>query len=169
MDGPSGAVDGALVPSPATLESVVADLRSLGVVVPAAPLRLGRYGDSASLSIELLALIRSGRKRAGTSLLWAHEFDGEPLPCVGDIEIVLDHRDRPAIVTRIVDVEIVPFDRVTAAYAAVEGEGDGSLAHWHRAHWSFFTRECRRIGREPLRSVPVVCGIFEVLRIVEPR
>ena len=181
MDGPSragdvkrghaveGRVEGSLVRLPATRESVLAELRSLGVVVPAAPVRLGHYGDSASLSRELLELIRSGRKRAGTSLLWACEFDGESLPCVGDIEIVLDHLDRPAVVTRIVNVEVVRFDRVTAAYAAVEGEGDGSLAHWRRAHWSFFTRECHRISRQPLRSMSVVCGVFEVLQVVGPR
>ncbi len=151
---------------PATLESVVRTLDSLGVSVPAGRVVLGRYGDSASSSIELLALIRSGRKRAGTSLLWAYAFDGEPLPCAGDIEIVLDQLDRPAIVTRITHVEIVPYDRVTAAYAAVEGEGDGSLAHWRRVHWSFFTRECHRIAREPGEGMPVVCCIFEVLQVL---
>ena len=129
---------------PATLESVLHTLDSLGVSVPAGRVVLGRYGDSASLSIELLELIRSGRKRAGTSLLWAYAFEGEPLPCVGDVEIVLDHRDRPA----------------------VEGEGDGSLAHWHRAHWSYFARECHRIAREPREGMPVVCCIFEALQVL---
>ena len=151
---------------PATLESVLRTLHSLGVPVPAGPVALGRYGDSAPLSIELLDLIRTGRKRAGSSLLWAYAFDGERLPGVDDIEIVMDHVDRPAIVCRITHVEIVPYDRVTAAYAAVEGEGDGSLAHWRRAHWAFFTRECRRTSHEPSRSMPVVCSVFTVVHVL---
>lgn len=49
------------------------------------------YGDSAELSEELLALITSGRKRAGTGLLWAYQYDGEHIAQAGDIEIVVDH------------------------------------------------------------------------------
>jgi uncharacterized protein YhfF len=57
----------------------------------------------------------------------------------------------------------VPFSGVSAAFAAREGEGDGSLEYWRTAHWAFFSRECRRIGREPIESMPVVCCSFEVL------
>jgi hypothetical protein len=47
------------------------------------------YGDSDALSKELLALIRCGRKRAGTSLMWLHEHEKEPLPDVGEIDKAL--------------------------------------------------------------------------------
>ena len=143
--------------------AVVAHLASLGIALPPGPVRLDGYGDSAALSRELLALIRQGRKRAGTALLWALEADGQSLPAAGDIEIVLDHRGRPAIVTRLVEVVVCRYDDVTAEYATIEGEGDGSLAYWRRAHWAFFTRECQRIARDPVQSMPVVCSVFEVL------
>jgi uncharacterized protein YhfF/GNAT superfamily N-acetyltransferase len=149
-----------------TIDAVLAELRTMGVALPVGPVRLDRYGDSAALSQELLALIRAGRKRAGTSLLWAFETEGQSLPRKGDIEIVLDHLNRPAFVTRIVQVEVLPYGDVTADYAALEGEGDGSLDHWRRAHWSFFGRESARIAREPSMTMPVVCSVFEVLQVL---
>ena len=149
-----------------SVSSMLAELAFLGVSLPPGPVRLEGYGDSAALSAELLELIRSGRKRAGTSLLWAVEADAQALPRVGDIEIVLDHANRPTIVTRIVGVEVMPYSQVPAEYAAIEGEGDGSLSHWRQAHWAFFGRECRRISREPTESMPVVCSVFEVLNVL---
>ena len=149
-----------------TVSTVLAKLQALGIAVPAGPIRLDGYGDSAALSEELLALIRQGSKRAGTGLVWAIEADHEPISKVGDIEIVLDHRNEPALVTRITQVSVVPYGEVTAEYAAIEGEGDGSLEYWRRAHWAFFSRECKRIGREPSEDMLVVCSVFELLNSV---
>ena len=133
-----------------TVDSVLAQLATAGVKVPAGRVRLDAYGDSEALSEELLALIRSGKKRAGTSLLWGMEADGQELPATGDIEIVLNFRNEPALVTRIVHTEVVPFSQVTEEYAEIEGEGDGSLEYWRRAHWSFFSRDCARtVGSHP--------------------
>ncbi len=146
-----------------TVELLVAKLSALGITLPAGAVRVSAYGDSPALSEALLALIRLGRKRAGTGLLWAHEADGEAIPVFGEIEIVVDHRNEPAIVTRVTSVEVIPFAEVTAEYAAIEGEGDGSLAFWREAHWAFFSRECQRLGRAPTESMLVVCGVFEVL------
>jgi uncharacterized protein YhfF len=145
---------------------VLAKLHSLGVDVPPGPVCIDAYGDSPELSTSLLALIREGRKRAGASLLWAIEADNENIPEVGEVAIVVDHRNEPALVTRVTWVQILPFCEVTAEYAAIEGEGDGSLAYWRETHWAFLSRECRRIGREPEPSMPVVCSVFEVLSIV---
>ena len=141
-------------------------LAAFGIELPEGPVHVDGYGDSAELSEELLSLIRSGRKRAGTSLLWGCEADGEAIPTPGTIELVIDHQDEPALVTKITSVEIVPFNEVTPEYAAIEGEGDGSLEYWRKGHWAFFGRECRRIGREPSENMPVVCCVFEVLHVV---
>lgn len=145
---------------------LVAVLAARGIDLPAGRARVDGYGDSPELSESLLALIRDGRKRAGTGLLWAYEADGESLPAVGDIEIVVDHRNAPAIITRITRTEVVTYDQVTAEYAAIEGEGDGSLEFWRKAHWDFFSRECLRLGRQPSPSMPVVCTVFEVLQVL---
>lgn len=151
------------LPTPASL---LAQLATLGIELPPGPVRVDGYGDSAALSMELLALIASGRKRAGTGLLWAYQHDHEPIAQVGDIEIVVDHLHRPALVTRIVSSQVLAFDQVSADYAAIEGEGDGSLAYWRKGHWNFFSRECRRIGREPADDMPVICNVFEVLHVL---
>ena len=145
---------------------LVAKLRAQGIELPPGPVRADAFGDSRELSELLLALIRKGCKRAGTGLLWAIEAENEIVPAVGQIEIVVDHRNEPALITRTTRVEIVPFIEVTAEYAAIEGEGDGSLEYWREAHWAFFKRECERIGREPLETMPVVCSVFEVLMVL---
>jgi len=146
--------------------AVLRTLAGHGVVLPPGRVRVDGYGDSPALSRELLALIVSGRKRAGTSLLWAIEHEGEDLPQVGDIEVVIDHAHRPALVTRLTEVDIRAFHAVDERYAAIEGEGDGSLAFWRQAHETFFARECARIGRAPTPDMPVVCCVFELLAVV---
>ena len=149
-----------------TIAQLVDQLAAAAITIPAGRLRVDGYGDSPELSEELLALIRSGPKRAGTGLLWAMEHDGDEMPEVGDVEIVVDHEHRPALLTRIVSVDVVPYNAVTAQYAAIEGEGDGSLEFWRDGHWRFFSRECARIGREPSQDMPVVCSVFELLAVV---
>jgi len=146
-----------------TAESLVAKLMARGITLSAGVVRVGAYGDSPALSEALIALIRLGRKRAGTGLLWAYEAEGEATPVVGEIEIVVDHHNAPALVTRTTSVQVIPYGEVTAEYAAIEGEGDGSLAYWREAHWAFFSRECQRLSRKPDDSMLVVCSVFEVL------
>jgi uncharacterized protein YhfF len=151
-----------------TIETLLAQLAAHGIELPQASFRVDGYGDTAELSKDLLDLIKSGRKRAGTGLLWAYERDREPIAATGDIEIVVDHRNLPALITRIVRSEIVAFNEVNAEYAGIEGEGDGSLEHWRKGHWNFFSRECRRIGREPTETMPVICSVFELLHVLAP-
>jgi len=148
------------------LAALIAKLNAVGISVPAGRLRADQYGDSPELSRELIELIRTGPKRAGTGLLWAYEAEAEELPQVGDIEIVVDHEHEPALLTRVIRVEVVPFNQVGAEYAAIEGEEDGSLEYWRQGHWNFFSRECARIGREPREDMPVVCSVFELLASV---
>jgi uncharacterized protein YhfF/RimJ/RimL family protein N-acetyltransferase len=148
------------------VEDLAPTLRGYGIDLPAGVTRVGAFGDSPALSEELLALVRVGRKRGGASLLWAHEAESEPIPSAGDTEIVVNHLNAPSLVTRITEVEVVPFNQVSAQFAAREGEGDGSLDYWRKAHWAFFSRECERLGREPSDTMPVVCSSFEVLDVV---
>ena len=152
--------------TPPSLDAVLAKLAARGIAVPPGRVGLDTFGDTPELSRELVALIRDGRKRAGTSLLWAHEVEGEPLPEVGDVDVVVDYEGEPVVVTRVTSVRVTAFDEVDADYAALEGEGDGSLAHWRAVHWVFFGRECARIGRVQTEDMPVVCCAFEVLAVV---
>lgn len=156
------------MPSLPSVEELVAELARRGVELAAGRVTVDGYGDSEDLSETLLELIRAGKKRAGTGLLWAYEHDGQPLPRVGDVEIVVNHQNEPAMITRTTGVRVLPFDEVGAEYAAIEGEGDGSLECWQAGHWAFFGRECARLGRMPDRRMPVVCSVFEVLQVLAP-
>ncbi|HEY1394064.1 MAG TPA: ASCH domain-containing protein [Methylibium sp.] len=148
-----------------SVSAILERLITRGLQLPPGRVLVGRYGDSPELSAKLLAHIREGRKRAGASLLWAWEAENESVPGVGDIEVVVDHQNEPVIVTRIAQVDVLPYGAVSAEYAAIEGEGDSSLRYWREAHWAFFSRECTRLGYEPSENMPVVCCVFEVLHV----
>jgi GrpB-like predicted nucleotidyltransferase (UPF0157 family)/uncharacterized protein YhfF len=152
-----------------TLDDLRHTLESLGIALPGGTTRVGAFGDSPELSEQLLSLIRNGTKRATASLLWAYEADAEPVPAPGDVEVAVDRFNEPSVVTRVIEVEIVPFNEVREEFAAREGEGDGSLAYWREAHWAFFSRECKRLGRTPREVMPVVCVTFEVLHVLDVR
>lgn len=120
------------------------------------------FGDGAAMADELAALVLQGTKRATASALWAYEAEGEALPRPGDLSIVTDGSGTPRCVIETLSVEVVPFREVSAAFAATEGEGDGSLAYWRRVHRAFFSRECAAAGRAFTESMAVVCERFVV-------
>jgi uncharacterized protein YhfF len=83
------------------------------------------FGDSVALADELGELVRRGDKRATTGSLWSYEVEAKPLPPVGGLSIVLDGAGRPLCVIETLAVEVLPFEAVTAEFAAAEAEGDG--------------------------------------------
>ncbi len=121
------------------------------------------FDDNEPSANELAELVVAGRKRATAALLWAHESEGKRIPEPGDLSIVTNFDGNEVCVIETKRADIVPFSEVTAEFAATEGEGDGSLEYWRRAHEEFFGRECERIGRSPEPDMPVVCERFEVV------
>lgn len=146
-----------------TLPELITALCEHGIDLSGANVRMGSYGDSEQSSAMLISLIASKVKRSTCSLLWSWEHDGEPLPQEGDIEIVLGFRNRPVLLLRTTKVELVPFEKVSSEFAAAEGEGDLSLEFWRAEHWKFFSRECQRIGRQAVASMPLVCETFDLM------
>lgn len=121
------------------------------------------FGDTAAMADELAALVLAGVKRATTGALWAYEVEGQRLAQAGDLSVVTDGAGRPLCVIETRSVEVMPFGAVGADFAAIEGEGDGSLAFWQDAHRAYFSRECAAAGRTFSESMPVVCEVFEVV------
>lgn len=111
----------------------------------------------------LAELVRRGRKRATASLLWVYEAEQRPWPKPGALSVVTRFNGQPVCVIETAQVDVTPFADVDAAFAAAEGEGDGSLGYWRNAHWPYFARECARIGRTPDVRMPVVCERFVVV------
>jgi uncharacterized protein YhfF len=126
------------------------------------------FGDSEALAQELAELVLAGTKRATAGAVWAFEAAGKRLPRPGDLSVVTTWSGRPLCVIRTTRVELMPFDRVTAEFAAVEGEGDGSLDFWRRAHTAYFGRECARVGRVFSVHMPVCCERFELVYAPAP-
>ena len=82
--------------------------------------------------------------------------DNKPPP-IGDPGLVTDWQGQALCVIETRSVEIVPYDQVTEALAALEGEGAALQRYWREAHRAYFGRQCRRIGKEADRQMPVGC------------
>lgn len=121
------------------------------------------FDDNEPSANELAQLVLAGRKRASAGLVWSSEAAGMPLPRLGDLSVVTDWQGAPVCIIETRQVDIVPFDQVSADFAATEGEGDGSLAFCRRAHQAYFERECGRLGLAPGPDLPVVCERFAVV------
>jgi uncharacterized protein YhfF len=121
------------------------------------------FGDSEALANELAALVLSGVKRATTGALWSYEAEGKRLPVPGDQSIVTNWAGEALCVIETTRVDLVPFNQVSAEFAAVEGEGDGSLAYWMEGHRQYFMRECSRAGRVFAEDMLVACERFVVV------
>ena len=121
------------------------------------------FDDNEPSADELAQLVLAGTKRATAGLVWSFESASMPLPKPGNLSVVTDWAGTPQCVIETRCVDIVPYEEVSADFAATEGEGDGSLRYWREAHWAYFGRECRRIGREPDARMPVVCERFAVV------
>lgn len=121
------------------------------------------FDDNEPSANELATLVVHGRKQATAALLWSHEQEKKPVPRPGDLSIVTDFSGNAICVIETVRVDVVPFDEVSAEFAATEGEGDGTLGYWRRVHEAFYARECQRLGRQPTSNMPVVCERFAVV------
>ena len=118
--------------------------------------------DNANLCA---ALVVAGRKRATCSLAYWYLEKGERMPEQGDLLVVTDWSGLPKALVELVSVTLCPFDEIDAAFAAEEGEGDGSLAWWHEAHKAFFEREMKAEGREFDEHATLVLERFRVVAL----
>jgi uncharacterized protein YhfF len=119
------------------------------------------FGDSPELADGLLALILSGEKRATASRRAIYTSGKHIAPVVGGHYLILDGAGDAACVIKTTAVEDVPFDEVTADFAAVEGEGDKSLAWWREAHLAYFARETEAEGTTFDPAELIVCEVFQ--------
>jgi uncharacterized protein YhfF len=123
-----------------------------------------QFGLGSEMADRLLASVMEGRKRATAGSLSAYEAEGEPVPEVGEFSVILDGRGVGRCIIRTSQVDIVPFDEVSAQHAALEGDDDPGLERWRRVHWEFFRREAEELGsEEPRPDMLVVCERFEVV------
>ena len=121
------------------------------------------FGNTPEMADELGELVQNGTKTATCSLLWEYEHDGDPLPQVGELSIILDGDDNPLCIIETVEVDLRAMNTVDEQFAYDEGEGDRSLAYWREAHWRFFSKICALMKRTPTEDMPLVCERFRVI------
>jgi uncharacterized protein YhfF len=124
------------------------------------------FGDSPELADELLRLVLTGKKTGTATLVIELEKEGDKMPEVGDYNVILDGKGKPAAIIRTTSVEIKPFNKVEEAYAYSEGEDDRTLKSWKREHWKYWTRKGQKLGFVMKEDLLVICENFE---LVHPR
>lgn len=131
---------------------------------PSTPLpQVWYFCDNERDANECARLVLAGQKRATTPSLWFFESRGLAVPSVGDLELVTNWDGVAQCIIRTTAVDIVRFCDVTAEYAQLEGEGDGSLISWRAVHWGYYRRELLGTHRAPQEDMPLVCQRFEVV------
>jgi uncharacterized protein YhfF len=128
-----------------SIRALESRLAQRGIVVPSGALPF-MFGNTPELARKLSSLVAKGQKTATAGVLWEWEADDGGPPKESQVYIVHDWKGMPIAVTENTQVSIVPFNRVDAQFA--REEGNLSLAWWCRAHWHYFSAECRRLGRE---------------------
>lgn len=120
------------------------------------------FGATAEHADALLDLVLDGTKTATSCAMWDLEAEDEPVPQVGAMSIVIDSDGTPRAVLVTTEVATVPFDRVDAEHAYLEGERDRSLEQWRAIHQEFFTDHALH-DRGFSADMPVVLERFRVL------
>jgi uncharacterized protein YhfF len=121
------------------------------------------WGDSPALADKLGALIVQRIKTASCSTLWEWQAEGNSIPEVGLITIVLDGRGEPLCIVETMAVSSCKYNEVNADFAREEGEGDLSLNYWREAHKNYFSRVLPKIGKEFSEDMPLVCEWFQMI------
>lgn len=98
----------------------------------------GEYAFPGPLRNKLVAAILRGEKTATASLFEEYGRATEPLPKIGDLEVVIDSDEKPVCLARVTDVHCEPFGNVSDEHAIAEGEGFADAEAWRIAHREFW-------------------------------
>lgn len=123
------------------------------------------FCDNKKDADECADLVIQGVKQATATSLWWFEKNNEALPKVGDQYVVTDWDGQAKAVIETTKVEQVPYNQVTAEFAATEGEGDKSLAYWKKVHKAYYSREMEPAGDAFSEDMIIVCEYFKVIHV----
>ena len=121
------------------------------------------FGDSPEMMDELGQLVVDGTKLATASLVKEYEMEGESIPPVGDISIILNGANEPICIIETTEITVKPLNQVDEQFAFDEGEGDCTLKWWKEAHERFFRRLCTKMGWNFSDDLLVVFERFKVI------
>ncbi|KRL58503.1 ASCH domain-containing protein [Latilactobacillus fuchuensis] len=127
------------------------------------PVQIYAFGDNPAMADELAQLVISGQKTATTSAIALYTKD-EPVPQVGDYNIILDGQGQPVAITQTSRCDIVDYQDVTEEHAYLEGEGNRTLAYWRSVHEPFFKAEYEASHQLFSPTMPCLCEQFILLK-----
>lgn len=112
---------------------------------------------------KLAQLVVDGKKTATCSGHVFYELEKERLPQVGEYSIILNSKEQPVAITKIVEMALVPMNEVAEEFAVAEGEGP--YEDWKSAHVEFFTNELKEVGLEFKEDMLLVCERFKLIDV----
>lgn len=112
---------------------------------------------------ELGQRVIEGKKSATTSPRVLYTVEQEPLPFIGQLNMILDENRMPMCMTITTSVQIVPFNEVDMSHIQNEGEGYTTIEQWRRTHRSFFNTACQYYGLEFTKDEDVVLESFKCI------
>lgn len=121
------------------------------------------FGGGTGTAKELAELVKTGEKTGTCSLHMWYKIEREALPFVGELNIITNWEGEAEAITETIDVQVLPFNEVSAEFAKKEGEGDKTYSYWRRVHVEFFTNELKEIKKEFDENMLVVCEEFKVV------
>lgn len=122
------------------------------------------FGDQTkAMGDELGNLVLEGKKTGTCSAHALYEREKEPLPQVGQYDIILNGDGEPIAITQLKKVTVIKMDDVTPEFARKEGEGDLSYDYWYQEHVRFFTQQFKEMGLVFSTDMLLVCEEFEVV------
>lgn len=138
------------------IEAFVAAARAARPDEPLQSYLVRSLGSSEAMSEVLLRTVMQGEKTGTFSL-------GDP-PRVGEYYVVTRFDGTPALIWRITQVEIKPFDAITTADTQIEGKALRSdLEAFRKVHLSFWATEFAGKSRQEIGATPVAVQRFVVI------
>lgn len=121
------------------------------------------FCDNEEDANDCVDLVVKGIKQATAGSQWWYEKSGEPLSNTGDLFIITDWKGIAKAIIQVTKIEKTPYNKISAEFAAIEGEGDKSLTYWKKVHWDYFTRERQSYNEKPTQDMIVICEYFETV------
>jgi uncharacterized protein YhfF len=137
--------------------------------VPSEELPVAQFAFPGRLRDQLVGAILSGAKTTTTGLVADYEHDNEPLPRLGQRQVVVDSAGLPTAVIETTAVRVIRLGDVDLAHALGEGEGYTSVAEWRAGHERFWhSAEMREALDDPEFTVDNdTLVVAQAFRLVE--
>jgi uncharacterized protein YhfF len=112
------------------------------------------FGFPGPLRDQLVAAVLTGAKTTTTGLVADYEHENDPLPVLGERQVVIDSAGRPVGVIETTAVRVMRLAEVDLDHARDEGEGYTSVEEWRAGHEEFWhSAEMREAMGDPAFTV----------------